>query len=206
MIPGQLDVFADVDPRRRSEGGHRGWASIRVPRMLLLGVHVQEVHARLDPTEHERRTRVALGPITNPGLLDRLLDLPVGIPAADPIAWTELAFQPTGIVERADDGCTVTRLIHPPLRINEVVAGRGRTLKAVQDASMFADYAPRWVSTNTGSVSDAVALEAHLYGVGVRTDAGTVLVHPEKRTATPIDRWSWIAQEDVYARWIKANA
>jgi hypothetical protein len=50
----------------------------------------------------------------------------------------------------------------------------GRELRAVQDASMFARFARRWVMTTGRRLSEPVVLEAKLCGIGILDRAGEV--------------------------------
>ena len=109
--------------------GLTGWAGlagrVAVGPVWLLGVRVVAL-ARPSLTEHERRSAAGLGAVTNPALLDRLLDLPAGQPVGDPVVWAETSGLPAGIVDRDDDGYTVTRLLEPPLALDGVVVPAGR--------------------------------------------------------------------------------
>ena len=109
-------------------------AHLAIGPVRLLGVPVTAL-ARLNPGEHERRREIGLGPVTDPALLDRLLNLPAGLPVADPAAWAQALALPAGIVSRARDGRTVTRTLDFPLTVDAVVVparrrgccGRSRT-------------------------------------------------------------------------------
>ena len=92
---------------------------VRVGGVILLGVGVT-ASAIINIAEHRRREAAGMGAVTNPGLLDRLLDLPAGIPVTDPVAWAEMADQPPGIAERGEDGAIVTRRLESPLTIADV--------------------------------------------------------------------------------------
>jgi hypothetical protein len=61
---------------------------VLIGRVNLLGV---QVTARALPNcaEHERRSNLGLGAITDPALLARLLGPPVGYPCRDPALWAE---------------------------------------------------------------------------------------------------------------------
>ena len=63
---------------------------VLVEGVILLGVGVTAC-AVINIAEHRRREAAGMGAVTNPGLLDRLLDLPTGIPVIDPVVWAEMA-------------------------------------------------------------------------------------------------------------------
>jgi hypothetical protein len=115
--------------------------------VMLLGVSVMAC-AVLRRSEHERRRACGLGAVTDPALLNRLLDLPAGEPVADPVLRAETSALAAGIADRAGDGCAVSRVLESPLVIDAVVvqARPGRELRAVQDASLFAGFVSQWVA------------------------------------------------------------
>ena len=179
-------------------------ARIRIGPVNLLGTRV-EAWATLNRQEHGRRSALGLGAVTDPALLERLLDLPLGEPVDDPVAWTETAGQADGIVERAEDSCAVRRLLEPPLTITDVVVPgqTGRALKAVQDASLFASFSSRWVAVEEESPSDSVVMEAKLCGVGLLNREDHVLLSGESPVIPLIDGWTWLLWEKSYRRWLK---
>src|SRR5690349_22548946 len=128
-------------------------------RVMLLGVRVT-AYAIINAAEHRRREMAGMGAVINPALLDRLMDLPTGIPVSDPVVWTEMADQPGGVIERHEDGARVTRRLESPLTITDVVVDgvSGKELRAVQDASLFAGFTCRWISVISGRMPDAVML------------------------------------------------
>jgi hypothetical protein len=170
----------------------------------LLGTRV-EAWANLNRHEHSRRSALGLGAVTDPALLERLLDLPLGEPIDDPVAWAETAGQAEGIVERVEDSCAVRRLLQPPLTVTDVVVpGQpGRVLKAVQDASLFASFSSRWVAVEEQSPSDSVVMEAKLCGVGLLGREDRVILSGEPPVIPVIDGWIWLLWEKSYRRWLK---
>jgi hypothetical protein len=112
---------------------------------------------------------------------------------------------PDGIVHRGDAGCTVVRLLEQPLVIDGVIVPgeRGRELRAVQDASLFAGFTRRWVQTRRVAIADTVILEAKLCGVGLLGPRGQVVLPAEPPTITTIDGWTWLLAEKAYGRWLK---
>lgn len=166
--------------------------------VMLLGVRVT-AHAVVNLAEHRRREAHGMAAVIDPALLDRLLDLPVGVPVIDPAGW---AGQPPGILEREPDGESVTRRLESPLSVTDVVvrAAAGRELRAVQDASLFAGFTRRWVAADR--VPDAVLLEAKLCGVGILDADHKVLLPGAKPAALTRDGWSWLLEEKVYRRWL----
>jgi hypothetical protein len=169
----------------------------------LLGVLVT-AYTVINLAEHRRRAAAGMGAVTSPALLDRLLDLPAAVPVTDPVLWAEMADQPRGILERGEDSASVTRRLESPLTIADVVvqAASGRELRAVQDASLFAGFARRWMATARGRVPDATMLEAKLCGVGVVDPGHRVLLAAEKPVALTRDGWSWLLEEKAYGRWL----
>ena len=169
--------------------------------VMLLGVRVT-AYAVVNLAEHRRREARGMAAVIDPALLDRLLDLPVGVPVIDPAGWAEMAGQAPGILERDADGVSVTRRLEAPLSIADVVvhAAAGRELRAVQDASLFAGFTRRWVAADR--VPDAVLLEAKLCGVGILDAGYEVLLPAAKPVALTRDGWSWLLEEKVYRRWL----
>jgi hypothetical protein len=181
-----------------------GKASAQVEAVVLLGVRIT-AYAVINVAEHQRRDEAGLGAVTDPALLDRLLDLPVAVPVIDPVVWAEMAGQPQAIIERDEDAYSVRRLMGSPLTIEDAVvhATAGWELNAVQDASLFAGYARRWVTVAKDRIPDPVLLEAKLCGVGILDPDRRVLLPAEKPVSLTMDGWSWLLQEKVYRRWIR---
>ena len=169
--------------------------------VMLLGVRVT-AYAVVNLAEHRRREATGMAAVIDPALLDRLLDLPAGVPVIDPAGWAETAGQVPGILERDPDGVSVIRRLESPLSIAEVVvqAAADRELRAVQDASLFAGFTRRWVTADR--VPDAVLLEAKLCGVGIRDAGYRALLPAAKPVALTRDGWSWLLEEKVYRRWL----
>lgn len=172
----------------------------------LLGVRVS-VHAVLNEAEHERRMSLGITAFTDPALLDCLLELPIRCPVLNPRIWVETAEQPPGVVSRGDDGHTVTRLLEPVLTLDDVVirGTRGREMRAVQDASLFASFIPRWVAVETAAPA-AMVMEAKLFGVGLLDRAGQVILAAEQPTSKVVDGWAWLLWEKTYRRWLKERS
>jgi hypothetical protein len=179
-------------------------ARVRIGPVNLLGTRV-EAWANLNRHEHRRRSGLGLGAVTDPALLESLLDLPLGELIDDPVAWAETAGQAEGIVKRAEDSCAVRRLLEPPLTVTDVVVPgqAGRVLKAVQDASLFASFSSRWVAVEEESLSDSVVMEAKLCGVGLLDREDRVLLSGESPVIPVIDGWTWLLWEKSYRRWLK---
>jgi hypothetical protein len=148
---------------------------------MLLGVRVT-AYAIINIAEHRRRETAGTGAVINPALLDRLMDLPLGIPVTDPVVWTEMAGQPRGVAERHEDSARITRRLESPLTITDVVveATTGRELRAVQDASLFAGFTRRWIAAPLSRMPDAAMLEAKLCGVGIVDQRRGELLAAEK--------------------------
>ena len=181
------------------EGGEPG-----VPvQVMLLGVRVT-AYAIINIAEHRRRETAGMGAITIPALLDRLMDLPIGIPVTDPVVWAELADQPGGVAEGDEDGARITRRLESPLTITDVVVGAvtGKELRAVQDASLFAGFARRWIAATPSRIPDAAMLEAKLCGVGIVDQRRRQLRPAEKPERLTRDGWSWLLEEKTYRRWL----
>jgi hypothetical protein len=172
----------------------------------LLGVRVT-AHAVIDAAEHSRREAAGLGAVINPALLDRLLDLPVGVSVHDPEMWTEMADKPPRILERSQEGMSITRRLESPLTITCVVvkAAPGTELRAVQDASLFAGFTRRWVEASRDGVPDAAMLEAKLCGVGMLAPGPLVLLPAEKPVSLTVDGWTWLLEEKIYRSWLNVR-
>jgi hypothetical protein len=186
-----------------ADGGEPG-----VPvRVMLLGVRVTAC-AIINAAEHRRREMAGTGAVINPGLLDRLMDLPIGIPVADPVVWAEMADQSCGVVKRCQDGARVTRRLESPLVITDVVVDgvSGNSLCAVQDASLFAGFTRRWISVVSGRIPDSAMLEAKLCGVGIIDQHRGQLLAAEKPQDLTRNGWSWLLEEKAYRSWLSRRA
>jgi hypothetical protein len=184
-----------------------GGSAVWIEAVTLLGVRVT-AHVNINIAEDQRRQEAGMAAVTDPALLDRLMDLPVATPVADPVIWAEMADQPAGIIERSDDGMSVTRRLESPLMIEDVVvdAAAGRELRAVQDASLFAGFTRRWVAAARSRIPDTTLLEAKLSGVGILDSCRRVLIPAEKPVAPTMDGWSWLLQEKTYRRWVSRRS
>jgi hypothetical protein len=174
---------------------------------MLLGVRVT-AYAIINIAEHQRRETAGMGAVINPALLDRLMDLPVGTWVTDPVVWAEMTDQPHGVVERHEDGATITRRLESPLTITDVLveATMGQELRAVQDASLFAGFTRRWIAATPSRIPDAPMLEAKLCGVGIVDQHRRQLLPAEKPEGLTRDGWSWLLEEKTYRRWLTRRA
>jgi hypothetical protein len=174
---------------------------------MLLGVRIT-AYAIINSAEHQRREAAGMGAVINPALLDRLMDLPVGIPVTDPVVWAEMADQPRGVAERDEDGARITRCLEPPLMITNVVvdATAGKELCAVQDASLFAGFTRRWIAATSSRIPDAAMLEAKLCGVGIVDTCRGLVLSAERPESLTRDGWSWLLEEKTYRRWLTRRA
>ena len=111
-----------------------------------------------------------MGTVTDPALLDRLLGLPIGYPYRDLAMWAETSAAAPGIVDRGADGCTVTRLLEPPLVVHDLIvpAPRGWELGAVQDARLFASFTRRWAQAHEAAIPDTAVLKRSSAGWACR--------------------------------------
>lgn len=184
-------------PSLAAPAGH-----VSVGLVNLLGVRVS-ARAIIDQTEHSRRRSVGVSAVTDPALLGRLLEMPAGQQVLDPVTWAETAGLPPGVVARGDDGYTVTRLLEPALVVHDVIVPgrRGREMLAVQQASLFAGFASRWVRIEAGP-RDAVVMEAKLCGVGVVDQDDRVILLAERPDSPAPDGWAWLQWEKAYRRWL----
>ncbi len=175
--------------------------------VMLLGVLVT-AYGIINIAEHQRRETAGMGAVINPALLDRLMDLPIGISVTDPVAWAEMADQPRGVVERHEDSAGITRRLESPLTITDVIVGAaaGKELRAVQDASLFAGFTRRWIAATPSRIPDAAMLEAKLCGVGIVDQCRKQLLSAEKPEGLTRDGWSWLLEEKTYRRWLTRRA
>jgi len=151
---------------------------------------------------------LGLGAVTDPALLDRLLDLPVGYPCCNPALWAETSAAAPGIADYGAGGCTVTRLLEPPLVVDDVIVSApcGRELRAVQDASLFASFTRRWAQARTAAIPDTAVLEAKPCGVGLLNSHGHIVLPAEPPTSAAADGWTWLVAEKAYRRWLRQTA
>jgi len=183
-----------------------GGANALVDGVVLLGVRVA-AYTVINIAEHRRREAAGMTAVINPALLDRLMNLPVAVTVIDPVVWAEMADLPPGILERAEDGASITRRLDAPLTIADVVvhAAVGRELRAVQDVSLFAGFTRRWVAAPRSRIPEATMLEAKLCGVGILDLCRKVLLPAEKPVALTKDGWSWLQEEKAYRRWLSGR-
>ena len=196
-------VTSSPAPLASPYGGEPG-APVSV---MLLGVRVT-AYAIISIAEHQRREAAGMGAVINPALLDRLMDLPIGISVTDHVAWAELVDQPRGIAELHEDGARIIRRLESPLTITDVVvdATTGKELRAVQDASLFAGFTRRWIAATSSRIADAATLEAKLCGVGIVDQRRGLLLPAEKPEGLTRDGWSWLLEEKTYRRWLTRRA
>src|SRR5689334_11126836 len=199
QLPVVASSLAPLASLASADGGEPG-GPVRV---MLLGVRVT-AYAIINVAEHRRREMAGMGAVVNPGLLDRLMDLPMGIPVTDPVVWAEVADQSCGVIERHEDGARITRRLESPLTITDVVvdAATGKELRAVQDASLFAGFTRRWISVVSGRIPDTAVLEAKLCGVGIVDQRLRQLLAAEKPQGLTRDGWSWLLEEKTYRSWL----
>jgi hypothetical protein len=193
-------------PVGRSNAGSSSEVRERIAGVNLLGVCVTAL-ATIHASECERRQQAGIEAVTDPDLLSRLADLPVAVAVADPVAWAETADQPAGVIGRNSDGFTVTRHLAPPLAIEDVIvtASAGRELNAVQDASLFAGFARRWVTIAGRRPPEPALLEAKLCGVGLLHSSGRMVLGSDEPTPR-MDCWAWMLQEKAYRRWLSQRS
>jgi hypothetical protein len=160
--------------------------------VMLLGVRVT-AYVIINIAEYRRRETAGVGAIINPALLDRLMDLPIGISVTDQVMAAEMTDQPRGVAERHEDGIRITRRLESPLTITDVVVNAitGKELSAVQDASLFAGVTRRWIAATPSRIPDAAMLEAKLCGVGIIDQHGKQLLTAEKPQGLTRDGWAW---------------
>lgn len=177
---------------------------LTIDALRLLGIRVT-AYAVLNEREHERRQAADLAAVTDPALLDRLLDLPSDVAVTDPAIWAETVGQSPAIIERSEDRAGVTRRLVPPLSLEDVVinASAGRELAAIRDASLFAGFTRRWVALAQSRISDSAVLEAKLSGVGVLDEGRRAQLQAEQPIRPTTDGWSWLLQEKTYLRWLR---
>ncbi len=189
---------------RARTGDRRRGSVVSIGRVNLLGVQVT-ARALLNCAERERRSVLGLGAVTDPVLLDRLLGLPTRYLRRDLGLWAETSAAAPGIVDHGADRCTVTRLLEPPLVVDDVIvpAPRGRELGVVQDASLFAGFTRRWAQAQRSAIPDTAVLEAKLCGVGLLAPHGRVILPAGPPTSATADGWRWLLADKAYLRWLR---
>ena len=61
-----------------------GGTAVRVEAVTLLGIRVT-AYVIINVAEHQRREAAGMAAVTDPALLDHLMDLPVATPVTDPV-------------------------------------------------------------------------------------------------------------------------
>lgn len=146
----------------------------------------------LDGDEDARRAQAGLGAIPNTGLLDALLNLPLGLP----VNRSALTDRERRVLARALTGCldrqrsTLTRLARQPARVAlAVVTARRGFRDGLAGAGRFAPFCARalLLPRPPRDLTTACA-EADYYGIGLLVATGEstveVLVAPEPFDST----------------------
>lgn len=156
--------------------------------------------------EHARRVRVGLGAVTDLGLLDLLMDLPVGAPVAvNPQVVSVLTRLP-GMVEVSDRAAT--RVVDQPAVVHAAVVSGPGWRPLLRRASAFEGVCQRIVLLDAPARGLASRLwEADVLGVGVwrRTASGEIeeMLAPAAFVPSFIKPARWRFQEYAYAAYLR---
>jgi hypothetical protein len=154
--------------------------------------------------EIARRRAVGLTAVTRLDQLDRMMELPAGLPVPYPSlkAVDRRAIQrfPSGCVEYRVAG--VVRLLTAPLDVKLAIAVRSRFPAGLVQAGRFAPFCARALAlTGTPRNLRDAAIEADFWGIGLIIKAAStpeLVVAPtlfERRRHTPA---GWAFAEDIY--------
>ncbi|SMD27627.1 hypothetical protein [Kibdelosporangium aridum] len=178
--------------------------------MRLFG-GVVDVAYCLDESEHARRVAAGVGAVTQRGVLDALMGLPVGLPVAvHDLSERErhlLQRVPHGVVDY--DGRNVVRRAVAPLSVRFAMVTARSWREGLRKAGQFAPFCARamLLPATPSDVDDACA-QASFYGVGVCVfESGRLrmLVDPQPYVRHQHSAAQWRFAEEVY-RQVMASA
>lgn len=180
-------------------------ATAHTARLTLLGC-AATVHYRFTDEHHRRLTCQDPPPaLTLPGVLDALLNLPMGCPLeAGNLTGREhrmLAQAPAWSLERGAG--TVTRRADVPLHLDLVTVHGPTPAPALAHASKFAPFAARTAVIDRlpgGAARTRILTEADFYGIGVATGDGTVHLPPAPYRPVRHTPARWGFYEYVYRK------
>jgi hypothetical protein len=163
---------------------------------------------QLNVAEHERRSRLAIGPMYYQPLLRWLADLPEG-PQPDPALGAETSMLPAGVIAWSASG-HLDLLLEPPLVLDAVVVpaiGQAQT-RHVRVADHFAPYASRWVISADPRVDPSVLVAASVNGVGLvtRWPEPEVIASAAPPVGRPLPGLAWLLAEQAYGAWLAAGS
>lgn len=174
----------------------------------LSGVRANAV-VTIDPFEHQRRTHVDLGAVTDLALLELFLTLPQGLPVSATALGeddqVQLRHAPQGCWT-TDHGMDIVRLLQRPCRVDVVVVEDARWRKALETARRFTAAAPVVVRIpSDAGVDSSMLWAAQLLGIGVwhrDGDKHRVLLEPETPPRGVLKAAKWRFEEWAYGQWL----
>ena len=168
---------------------------------------------RIDAVEHRRRA--GLAGVDDLGLLDALMDLPIGaeVPVyhIGAVARAHLRASPPGCVDWLAAGAVVRRLLVPAATVELIVVRTDRWPRGLARAAAFEPFATRVVllQCQPRAVAD-IAWEADAAGVGLwlrQTDGEiTEIVPPAPFVRRYVKPAGWRFTERAYTAWVNATS
>jgi len=138
------------------------------------------------------------------GVPDRsLLRVLFGLPSDLPVARESLTASQVRVLRRAPAGVcvlhrpTVTRLLVPALRVQQVALESAPNRGALRDLSQFAPFAPQLLISTREPVDDNLLREAEFLGIGVQARSGRLLLEPTWRRPSRHTSAAWLFVEAV---------
>ncbi len=184
---------------------------VYVPSAARVAGAVGDALMQVDGEEHRRRLGAGLGAVTSIGLLDRLLNLPLG-------EWVRsrdlrsddaqsLRLAPVGVVELSERG--VRRTLAPPGTVQLVVVRASSWRTGLRRASAFAPFGRRVLLLEGEHRNlSQVIWEADVLGVGVWLRASThteELLQPAPWRQHYVKAAGWRFRERAYQRWLTST-
>ncbi|WP_322769793.1 hypothetical protein [Frankia sp. Cr1] len=163
----------------------------------------------LDQEEHNRRQGDGLGAVVDVGVLDLLLNLPLG----RPVSHASLGGRERRTVAKAPSGClyvgdeSVIRLARPPVNVElAVISARGWRL-GLERAGRFTPFCARAIVLDRAPRDlSAACVEADFYGVGLFLMNGSsgveMLVAPEPYRPVRVSARRWWFAEEAYRAYL----
>ena len=167
----------------------------------------------IDAVEHRRRA--GLAGVDDLGLLDALMDLPIGaeVPVyhIGAVARAHLRASPPGCVDWLSAGAVVRRLLVPAATVELIVVRADCWPRGLARAAAFEPFATRVVllQCQPRAVAD-IAWEADAAGVGLwlrQTDGEiTEIVPPAPFVRRYVKPAGWRFTERAYTAWVNATS
>lgn len=173
-------------------------SSVQVP--SFRGYKGATLHLDIDPSEHARRQKAGIGPVTGHGFggLDHLMAFPDGIP----VPLNELTLKQRAYIRKTPAAiCTVTnkhvtRHAIRPCRVTLATVESATACKtSLGSASRFAPFCARAVRVSRRPRMEETLIEFDFYGIGI------LLQLPDGTVETLVTPRPWVPKRHTPAGW-----